>query len=228
MTASIAVKVILVHMKSRAIDANIESARADLSKMKAEYERELQEFELANKLYKMEARLYEEACMTEQNNALPGSVRWPIEPVAPIHPEDPAKLLVITDDGRAISMTTKTYLVKHIFPANPMIRSQGLYSGIRLFGWAAFAVHVLSLGMSELHTQIYTVVLLLVATVLTRIQVGCEDFRMALGETTRWCWITRRLKATVSKFPASYGEWVCEGAEESWSGSGMVADRDKR
>lgn len=228
MTASIAVKVILVHMNSRAIDANIESAEANLPKLRAEYERELQEFESEKRVYKREVRLYREACLAGENNVLPDSIRPPIEPVAPIHPEDPAKLLVVTDDGRAISMTTKTYLVKHIFPANPMIKNGGLYGGIRLFGWAAFAVHVLSLGMSALHTQIYTVVLLLVATVLTRIQVGCEDFRIGLGEVTRLCWITRRLKATVSKFPASYGEWVCEGGGESESGSGTVAGRDTR
>jgi len=204
MVVSIVVKMLLIHMNSRAIDTNIATAEAGLDKMLGQYRRDLNEFQRAQKAYEnglLARRNKEERSDMDKIASVP-------KPVCPIDPEASAKLLVITDDSRAISMRSSEYLVKHIFAANPSPKPKELYDFVRMVGWVAFAIHVLSLGMAALPTQIYTVVLLVVATVLTRLQIGCEDFGIGKSDETRHCWISSRLKATVSKFPSEYRQWT--------------------
>ena len=209
MTASIPVKLLLVHLNCRAIDANIEQAERALPRLIAEFERELAVFQT-------ETEAYEAEMARRRDQAGPQSTPPPLPPVRPVNPNGPAKLLLVTVDSRAISMRVEEYLVRNIFPADPGIRHQRLYSAASYLGWAAFAVHVLSLGMAAMPAQIFTILLLIIPTILTRFQVGCEDFRIGKTEVPRSCWITSRLKATVSKFPPEDGQWVCEGdVEES-------------
>jgi hypothetical protein len=79
-------------------------------------------------------------------------------------------------------------------------------------------VHVISIGMAGLYTQICSVIIILVATVLTAHKVGCEDSRLwsllhskfghGIDEDLGYsCWVSSRLKATLSSYPASYTDW---------------------
>jgi len=243
MVVSIVVKMLVVHMNSRAIDANIATAKTSLDNMVRKYKNDAEEFQRAQRDYENQLRMRRD---TQERGDI-GMIEPVLKPVRPIDPEAPAKLLVITDDSRAISMRASEYLVKHLFAANPTPAPKKLYDFARMVGWAAFAVHVLSLGMAALHTQIYTVVLLVVATVLTRSQVGCEDFGIGRAKTVRSCWVSSTLKATVSKYPLEYknmssewthedspdvlvddGQWPVKGDEEqnaSETGASTIATR---
>ncbi|KAJ0419711.1 hypothetical protein BJY00DRAFT_313857 [Aspergillus carlsbadensis] len=88
-------------------------------------------------------------------------------------------------------------------------RSPWLYRFARWTGWAAFIIHVVTLGMAQLAVQIYVVVTVLVPTVLICYGFGCEDSSIYKG----WCrlrhrttppyifWLGSRLRATVFEWP---------------------------
>ena len=76
-------------------------------------------------------------------------------------------------------------------------------------------MHVISIGMAALYTQIVSVVVILVSTVLTAHRVGCEDSRIWESIRSYWghevqensCWVSSKLKATVSIYPEEYMDW---------------------
>jgi hypothetical protein len=49
------------------------------------------------------------------------------------------------------------------------------YQAVRWIGWFGFSVHILAIGMSALLSQIYTVVVMLVPTILTIYRFGFDD-----------------------------------------------------
>ncbi|KAJ5279763.1 hypothetical protein N7478_005135 [Penicillium angulare] len=131
---------------------------------------------------------------------------------------DPVKIILVTEESKVLTLAAPAFLIKPAFTAAPRITRPRFYLICRIFGWVAFAVHVISIGMAALYTQICTVVLMITATVLTAYKVGCEDSRLEItsmgkphGEYERseeWsCWVTSRLKATISSYPVGYTEW---------------------
>ncbi|KAK3364224.1 hypothetical protein B0T25DRAFT_529606 [Lasiosphaeria hispida] len=76
--------------------------------------------------------------------------------------------------------------------------------------------------MAALPTQIYTALLLIIPSVLTRLQVACEDFRIGKTEVPRSCWITPTLKAAVSKFPREDASGCARGVSRKVLGLFMV------
>ncbi|KAF3914383.1 hypothetical protein ABW21_db0201553 [Orbilia brochopaga] len=128
-----------------------------------------------------------------------------------------AKVLVVTDDSRAVALEVPTYLVKPLFTPNHTVPNPHVYTFCRWIGWLAFAVHVISIGMATLSTQIVTVVLMGTATVLTAYKFGSDDSRIWKKLSGLWryvdedeeysCWITPNLKATTSVYPSEYSQW---------------------
>ncbi|KAJ5107398.1 hypothetical protein N7456_004073 [Penicillium angulare] len=131
---------------------------------------------------------------------------------------DPVKIILVTEESKVLTLAAPAFIIKPAFTAAPRITNPRFYLICRIFGWVAFAVHVISIGMAALYTQICTVVLMIMATVLTAYKVGCEDSQLEIttkgnrsGEDERseeWsCWVTSRLKATISSYPVEYAEW---------------------
>lgn len=126
-----------------------------------------------------------------------------------------ATSIIILDDSKTITFECPGYLMGGVFTRQPDIPNPRLYAFTRWCGWVAFAVHVLSLGMADLHTQICTVVLLILATIITNFKFGCEDYNVSKlrddrhddGQDQRSCWISSLLKATVSVYPKSWASW---------------------
>ena len=144
---------------------------------------------------------------------------------------DPVKVLVVTEESKVLTIIAPSFLVKPAFTAIPHMPNEGLYLTYRIVGWIAFAVHVISIGMAQLYTQICTVVLIIGATVLTVYKVGCEDSQLISGLKSKlngideadqeWsCWVTSRLKATVSVYPEEYMEWEPSKASVSLKSGG--------
>lgn len=200
MIISVAVRCGQVHQNQAGIDANIETAEKEAQAKVSKYERALQQFEDWERT---------------------GSSTETRDP--PVEPKDfhEAKVLMVTDDSKILTLVAPNYLIKAIFTTNPRIPSPIFYLTCRAIGWVAFAVHVISIGMAELPTQICSVVLIIVATVLTGYKVGSEDSkskiwkalrrRFARGndeDETLTCWVTSRLKATVSSYPEDWSVWT--------------------
>jgi hypothetical protein len=85
------------------------------------------------------------------------------------------KVLVVLSDAKMVTMYVPYNIVYSCFVSKPNVRRKGMYYGIRMLGWAGFAVQVISLGMSGLATQIITVSLMVVSTIATHLRVGCQD-----------------------------------------------------
>ncbi|KAF2191658.1 hypothetical protein K469DRAFT_555250 [Zopfia rhizophila CBS 207.26] len=86
-----------------------------------------------------------------------------------------AKFLVILPDAKMITMYAPWDIVKTCFIDNPLPANPRLYYIIRMMGWAGFAVQAITLGMSGLATQIVTVFIMVISTLLTHFKAGCDD-----------------------------------------------------
>jgi hypothetical protein len=89
--------------------------------------------------------------------------------------DDRAWFLVLPNDGKLVTMTATPDLIKDCFIDKPVPPNKRLYGVTRNIGWIAFTTHVISLGMSGLATQLVTVFLIIVPTVLTIFRVGCDE-----------------------------------------------------
>lgn len=101
---------------------------------------------------------------------------------------DPSKILIITADAKVITMVIPKELMR---PPSPFIaqldpRYRFWYSVMRWLGWIAFAVQVISLGMAQLATQLITVFLMVVPTVLHISKLGCDDSHWSLHIKHSW------------------------------------------
>ncbi|KAJ5516214.1 hypothetical protein N7527_007774 [Penicillium freii] len=151
-----------------------------------------------------------ESCR-QKGQAMEG-VKIPIEPQ---NPNKIAKVIVVTEDSKVVTLAVPMYLPRWAFATNPQPPNQYIYQACQWIGWAAFAVHVISIGMAALYTQIISVVVILVSTVLTAHRVGCEDSRIWESIRSHWghevqensCWVSSNLKATVSTYPEEYMDW---------------------
>ena len=100
----------------------------------------------------------------------------------------PNKILIITTDARAVTMLVPGELLKppSCFIANLNPDQPQLYSVMRWCGWVAFAVQVVTIGMSDLATQLVTVFLLVVPTVLYVNKFGCDDSQREFPNLASW------------------------------------------
>src|SRR3989440_892090 len=130
-------------------------------------------------------------------------------------------------------MSAPDVLIQKVLAPNPTVPKPRLYRFVRWVGWAAFAVHIVSIGMASLSVQICTVVLLMVSTVMTGFKVGCEDWNLkkhiademekqrvsqqAVEESELGvkCWVSSKLVAVCSEYPI---EWEQNGTEEHGKG----------
>jgi hypothetical protein len=101
--------------------------------------------------------------------------------------DDRARFLVFLNDGKLVTMNATPGLVKDCFVDKPVPPNKALYKIMRAIGWIGFTAHVITIGMSGLATQIVTVFLIVVPTVLTVFKLGCDESL-----------IGSRLKANIS------------------------------
>ena len=121
-----------------------------------------------------------------------------------------AKILIVMSDSKAVTMFIPEQLIISVFVNNTKPCIKWLYESFRWMGWAAFAVHIITIGLAELVTQMYTIAILIIPTVLLCWKIGCDDSRkdrrlrsfsdddMGLGYE---CWIGSHLKATIFEWP---------------------------
>lgn len=91
------------------------------------------------------------------------------------------KILIITNDAKAVTMLIPA---EFMAPPSPFIANlkpqyPDLYTTMRFCGWISFAVQVVTIGMSDLATQLVTVFLLVVPTILFIKKLGCDDSHLA-------------------------------------------------
>ncbi|KAJ5893838.1 hypothetical protein N7495_005529 [Penicillium taxi] len=198
MLVSVVVRCILVSQNRAGIEANIKEAQRAADK--ENYPEKLAQYEASV------ARLRD------------GNVTSEAKP--PVKPKDPysiAKCIVVTAESRAITIAAPRYLMRPLFTLQQQIPNRLIYQAFGWIGWLAFGVHVITIGMATLHTQICTVVVMIVPTFLIAHKFGCEDSRIwsairstiTGGEQEREfsCWLSSSLRATISTYPAEYAEW---------------------
>lgn len=201
MIISVAVRCIQVAQNQAGIDANIQKAweaAQDYSAKKARYDESIAQLK----------------GLREQGQSIEG-LEIPIEPQ---DPNEIAKVIVVTEDSKIITLAVPGYLAKLAFAINPQPPNRYIYRACQWIGWTFFAVHVISIGMAALYTQIVSVVVIIVATVLVAHRVGCEDSQIWESIRHRWshdddemqensCWVGSKLKATMSLYPEEYMDW---------------------
>ncbi|KAF7177483.1 hypothetical protein CNMCM7691_005736 [Aspergillus felis] len=212
MIVSVVVRCILVAQNRAGIDANVSRAQ--------EQARDYN--------YPQKRNKYNETMMILEKGREKDTQQHQQHMAIPVAPKDPyaiAKVIVVTDDSKAVTIAAPAYLIQSLFTTNPDVPNQGIYQATRFLGWVAFGVHVVTIGMSALYTQICTVVVMLTATILSAFKVGCDDSYMGRriwkaamsrkrndyeDENEAWsytCWVGSRVKATVSSYPDWYSEW---------------------
>ncbi|KAL4878458.1 hypothetical protein BJY04DRAFT_221179 [Aspergillus karnatakaensis] len=119
------------------------------------------------------------------------------------------KILVVMPDSRAVTMFIPEHLLRGVFVTESPVHSPGLYRMVQWTGWVAFTVHVVTLGMAHLATQLYVIALTVIPTVLICYGFGCDDSRLQNGWNRLWSdspepyvyLAGSQLKATVFEWP---------------------------
>jgi len=234
MSLSVLVRYVLVSQNRAGIDKAIEEANKTAEEAfkndEDEYKRRLDEYNEATDRFN-----------AARSQGEPDQEVQTVNSTKPVAPEPPksrkrmAKMIVVMDDSKVITMRAPENLIASIFAGNPKPPNPLYYTIFRWIGWAAFAVHIVSIGMAALLTQICTVVLLAVSTILIVAKFGCEDstlgqdfiswckLRMnSIGRKSKGsrdqipepdpdegitCWIGSTLKASCSEYPVRYEDW---------------------
>ena len=85
------------------------------------------------------------------------------------------KILVVLADAKMVTMYVPSNIAYSCFISKPSIKNKRAYYSIRMVGWAGFTVQVVALGMSGLATQLITVSLMIISTIMTHFGIGCDD-----------------------------------------------------
>ncbi|KAL3472850.1 hypothetical protein BJX99DRAFT_249369 [Aspergillus californicus] len=141
-----------------------------------------------------------------------GAIDRSILHLAPSNTANNAKTIIVTPDSKVVTMFIPEELIVPIFVRNPEVTPRKAYEFTQWIAWAAFAIHVVTLGMACLATQLYTVILVTGATVLLCHGWGCDDTvdlqqRDSDGNLLRdryTCAIGFRLEATVLEWPVEF------------------------
>jgi hypothetical protein len=201
MIISVVVRCIQVAQNRAGIDANIQKA-----------------WEVAQDYPAKKARYEESIAKLEDLRRKGQSIEALEIPIAPQDPNEIAKVIVVTEDSKVITLAVPGYLTKLAFAINPQPPNRYIYRACQWIGWSFFAVHVISIGMAALYTQIVSVIVIIAATVLVAHRVGCEDSQIWESIRSHWsyddnqiqensCWVSSKLKATMSLFPEEYMNW---------------------
>ncbi|KAF4233296.1 hypothetical protein CNMCM6805_009386 [Aspergillus fumigatiaffinis] len=133
--------------------------------------------------------------------------------LAPSTAAKSSKTIVVTPNSKVVTMFIPGELIVPVFARNPEVAPAKGYECAQWICWAAFAVHVVALGMACLATQIYTVVLIIGSSILLCHGWGCDDVvdlrrrRDSDGNVVRrayTCLIGSHLKATVFEWPDDF------------------------
>jgi hypothetical protein len=122
------------------------------------------------------------------------------------------KILVAMPDSRLVTMFIPEHLLRPIFVTDIMPSSMWLYLLVQWVGWVAFSVHIVTIGMAQLATQIYVVMIMVGSTILICYGIGCDDSRVykwwrerSVNTTQPYAfWAGKRLKATVLEWPLDF------------------------
>lgn len=87
------------------------------------------------------------------------------------------KVLIIQSDSKAVTfwMPSELLAPPSLFIEGPKLLHPKRYFIIRSFGWLVFAVHIVAIGTADLASQLYTVVLLVLPTILLVLKFSCDD-----------------------------------------------------
>ena len=186
MVASVLVRVVLVSQRQKGIDNTIDDAREEAEE---EFRKKMDAYDENRKLGRLKPRQE-----------------------VPLHPDESiAKVIVIMDDSKVVTIRAPEYLIGKIFTKNPPIPNRWLYRFFQAVGWLGFGSHIITLGMAGLHTQIYTAALLIIATVLYVYKIGADDWRLRKRSrdtsTPPHCWISNMLVASCSQYEDGYANW---------------------
>lgn len=83
--------------------------------------------------------------------------------------------LLIFQDGRKAYLQVPALHWKAYLTETPPINRPGLYGVVRATGWLAFGIHVLSIGSSCFIIQVWTIIILLGATISTNYGFGRNE-----------------------------------------------------
>ncbi|KAL4906350.1 hypothetical protein BDW74DRAFT_190268 [Aspergillus multicolor] len=120
-----------------------------------------------------------------------------------------AKILIALPDSRLVTMFIPEHLLRGVFITETGVRSPGLYRLAQWAGWLSFTIHVVTLGMAHLATQLYVIGLTVIPTVLICYGFGCDDSRIYKGWQGMWqdtkepyiYRVGRQLTATILEWP---------------------------
>ncbi|GIK05564.1 hypothetical protein Aspvir_009677 [Aspergillus viridinutans] len=134
------------------------------------------------------------------------------------------KVLIDLPDSRLVTMFMPEHLIRPVFVTDTTPSSPWVYRLAQWVGWVAFCVHIVTLGMAQLATQLYVVVIMVLSTVLICYGFGCDDStlykwwhqaRYGDAPSSYSCWVGTYLRATVSEWPSDF-EFV-RGKDGAWS-----------
>ena len=140
------------------------------------------------------------------------------------------KVLIIQADSKAVtfSMPNELLAPPSVFIEGPIIKHPQRYFLVRSIGWLFFAVHIVAIGMAKLSSQLYTVALLVLPTILFVLKQGCDDSRwLATWEKWKKRYFKRNRQNDSEKASkATTGEDATKFVwkRECWIGSRLKAD----
>ena len=85
------------------------------------------------------------------------------------------KCFITFNNGKQINMFVPSGLIRLVFIDKPAVHQSKTSLAMHVAGWTAFTTHVVTIGMSGLATQVVTVFLIVMATVMTVFKFGCND-----------------------------------------------------
>ncbi|RFU27164.1 hypothetical protein B7463_g9189, partial [Scytalidium lignicola] len=88
------------------------------------------------------------------------------------------KLLITLSDGKMVTIYAPRGLIKEAFTKRICPPRRELYIWGKRFGWLFFGVHIITLGQSDLLSQLYTVTLLIISTWATVHGLGCNEMEI--------------------------------------------------
>ncbi|KAI8935181.1 hypothetical protein NX059_007774 [Plenodomus lindquistii] len=123
-------------------------------------------------------------------------------------PDQQVKVFVTLPNGKAISLHTTRGIVIECLLTTPVPPHPRLYDVTRSVGWIAFGIHVVSLGMACLVTQLLVVALLTSSTIVACRQIGSDR------EHVGGCMMIKRADSHVPFRAAAYARLELTPAQE--------------
>lgn len=141
------------------------------------------------------------------------------------------KVLIIQSDSKAVTfqMPNQLLIPPSLFIEGPQILNPKTYYVMRSIGWFAFAVHIVAIGMATLATQLYTVALIVLPTLLLINKTGCDDSEwMATFSSWKKSIFHRKSKNGKTKRLANVNESTKESefrfVRSCWIGTRLKAE----